>query len=81
MLKTRNLEPKNWSLFDIVGIYSIGTNLTLKVGLAPMETTFWHLKCLVFLAFIILILVIKMLCFVVLNAKSVLYNWYLETGI
>ena len=39
MLKTRNLEPKNWSLFDIVGIYSIGTNLTLKVGLVPMETT------------------------------------------
>ena len=28
-----------WSLFNIVGIYSIGTNLTLKVGLLPMETT------------------------------------------
>ena len=39
MLKTRNLEPKNWNLFDIVGAYSIVTLLTLKVGLVPMETT------------------------------------------
>ena len=32
MLKTRNLEPKNWSLFDIVGTYSIGTNWTITNG-------------------------------------------------
>ena len=38
-LKRQNLEPKKWSLFDIVGIYSSGTNLTLKVALVPMETT------------------------------------------
>ena len=36
-LKTRNLEPKNWSLFDIVGIYSSEVKMTLKVGLVPME--------------------------------------------
>ena len=39
MLKTRNLEPKNWNLFDIVGAYSIVTLLTLKVGLVPIGTT------------------------------------------
>ena len=38
-LKRRNPEPKKWSLFDIVGTYSCGVNLTLKVGLVPMETT------------------------------------------
>ena len=39
MLKTRNLEPKNWSLFDIVGTYSSGTYSALKVGLVPEEAT------------------------------------------
>ena len=39
MLKTRNLKPKNWSLFDIVGTYSSGTYSALKVGLVPEETT------------------------------------------
>ena len=38
-LKGRNPELKKWSLFDIVGTYSCGVNLTLKVGLGPMETT------------------------------------------
>ena len=33
------MEPKKWSLFVIVGTYSIGTFSTLKVGLVPMETT------------------------------------------
>ena len=42
----QNHEPKKWSLFDIVGTYSIGTNLTLKVGLVPMETTKGIIKCL-----------------------------------
>ena len=37
-LKRRNLEPKKWSLFDIVGLYSSGVKMTLKVGLVPMET-------------------------------------------
>ena len=32
-------QTKKWSLFDIVRKYSIGTNLTLKVGLVLMETT------------------------------------------
>ena len=35
----RYLEPKKWSLFDVVGTYSYGTNLALKVGLVPVETT------------------------------------------
>ena len=35
----QNQEPKKWSLFDIVGICSYGTNSALKVGLVPMETT------------------------------------------
>ena len=35
----QNHKPKKLSLFDIVGIYSIGTNFTLKVGLVPMETS------------------------------------------
>ena len=38
-LKRRNLEPKNWGLFDIVGIFSIGVKMTLKVWITPMETT------------------------------------------
>ena len=41
-LKRRNLEPKKWSLFDIVGLYGLyssGVKMTLKVGLVPMETT------------------------------------------
>ena len=38
-LKRRNLEPKKWRLFDIVGLYSSGVKITLKVGLVPMETT------------------------------------------
>ena len=29
----------NHNFFDIVGTYSYGTNLALKVGLAPVETT------------------------------------------
>ena len=37
--KDLNQEPKKWSLSGIVEIYSIGTFLTLKVGLVPMETT------------------------------------------
>ena len=40
LLKTRNLEPKNWSLFDMVGIYSSGVKMTLKVGLVLLETTY-----------------------------------------
>ena len=39
-LKTGNLEPKNCNLLDIVGLYSCGVNLTLKVGLVQMETTY-----------------------------------------
>ena len=35
----QNHEPKKWSHFDIVGTYSSGVKMTLKVGLAPMETT------------------------------------------
>ena len=35
----RYLEQKKWNLFDIVGAYSSGVKLTLKVGLVPMETT------------------------------------------
>ena len=46
MIKRRNLEPKKWSLFDIVGIYSTGVKMTLKVWFTPMETTsevrFWN---------------------------------------
>ena len=38
MVKRRNLEPKKWSLFDIVRLYSSGVKMTLKVGLALMET-------------------------------------------
>ena len=38
-LKDVNQEPKKWSLFGIVGIYSFGTYLTLKAGLVPKETT------------------------------------------
>ena len=30
-LKRRNPEPKKWSLFDVVGTYSIGVKMTLKV--------------------------------------------------
>ena len=33
------MEQKKWSLLGIVGTYSIGTFLTLKVGLVPKETT------------------------------------------
>ena len=32
-------EPKKWSLFDIVGLYSSGVKLALKATKAPMETT------------------------------------------
>ena len=39
MTTYRYLEPKKWSLFDIVGITSYGTNWALKVGLVPIETT------------------------------------------
>ena len=38
-LKRRNREPKKQSLFDVVGLYSSGVKMTLKVGLVPMETT------------------------------------------
>ena len=52
----QNHEPKKWSLFDIFGTYSIGTNLTLKVGLVPMETTQFstqeHSNLAIFLHFI-----------------------------
>ena len=40
------LKPKKWSLFDIVGTYSYGTNSALKIGLVPVETTnglLWYL--------------------------------------
>ena len=30
-VQRRNLEPKKWSVFDIVGIYSSGVNMTLKL--------------------------------------------------
>ena len=30
MIKRRNLEPKKWSLFDIVEIYSSGVKMTLN---------------------------------------------------
>ena len=36
--KRENPEPNNCS-FDIVGLYSSGVKMTLKVGLVPMETT------------------------------------------
>ena len=39
----RYVEPKK-CLFDIVGLQSCGVNLTLKVGLVPMETTCSHLQ-------------------------------------
>ena len=32
-------EPKKWSLFDIVGIYSSGVKMTLKARKPPMEAT------------------------------------------
>ena len=32
-------EPKKWSLFDIVGLYSSGVKTTLKAIKAPKETT------------------------------------------
>ena len=32
-------EPKKWSLFDIVGLYSSGVKTTLKAIKAPMKTT------------------------------------------
>ena len=38
-LKRRNPEPKKWSLFVIVGTYSSGVKMTLKVRITPMETT------------------------------------------
>ena len=38
-LKDENQEPKKWSLFGIVGRYSFGTYLTLKVRLVREETT------------------------------------------
>ena len=31
LFKRRNLEPKKWSLFDKVGLYSSGVKMTLKV--------------------------------------------------
>ena len=33
------IRTKKWSLFDIVGTSSYGTNLALKVGLVPVEIT------------------------------------------
>ena len=38
-MRSRYLEPKKLSLFDIVGTYSYGIDLALKVGLVPVETT------------------------------------------
>ena len=38
-LKIRNLEPKKWGLSDIVGIFSTGVKMTVKVWFKPMETT------------------------------------------
>ena len=32
-------NQKKWILFGIIGTYSYGTCLTLKVGLVPVETT------------------------------------------
>ena len=39
IVKETKSGTKKWSLFGIVGIYSIGTFLTLKVGLVPIKTT------------------------------------------
>ena len=33
------LAQSKWSLFDMVGLFSSGVKMTLKVGLVPMETT------------------------------------------
>ena len=38
-VKRRNPKSKKGSVFDIVGIYSSEVKMTLKVALAPMETT------------------------------------------
>ena len=39
IVKKTKSGTKKWSFFGIVGIFSIGTFSTLKVGLLPMETT------------------------------------------
>ena len=38
-LKRRNPEPKKWSLFDTVRIFSSGVKMTLKEWFTPMETS------------------------------------------
>ena len=40
MIKKKKSRTKKWGIFEIVGIYSSGVKMTLKVWFTPMETSY-----------------------------------------